>query len=140
MDFFNSLSIRIPLAIIGGILYGLLTHTMVIYLIPSYPIAIVGGIFVSLFYLSSRFLLLFSGINTPYYFKVKKGLSQRFNETTSFYQNAQWVGKFYHYHDIVLFIFLVIISIAFLVTLVLDGIGNQPLGKTIQDLWDDFTS
>ena len=140
MDFFNSLSIRIPLAIIGGLLYGLFTHAMVNFLNPSFPFAIVGGIVVFLFYLSSRLLLLFSGINTPYYFKVKKVVSKRFNETTFFYQSSQWVGKFYHYHDIVLFIFLGILSIAFLVTLVMDGIENQPLGKTIQNLWDDFTS
>lgn len=139
MDFFNSLSIRIPLAILGGILYGLFTHAMVIFLNPSYPIAMVGGILVFLFYLGSRLLLLFSGMNTPYYFKIRKVVSKRFNETTSFYQSAQWVGKFYHYHDIVLFIFLVILSIAFLVTLVLDGIWNQSLGKTVQNLWDNLS-
>lgn len=140
MSFFNSLSVRIPLALIGGILYGVLVHTMVIFLHPSNPIAVVGGIFIFLFYLSSRFLLLFSGTSTPYYYREEESLSKRFNESTSFYRAAQWVGKFYHYHDIVLLSFLVILSIAFLFTLVLDGIGEQPLGRTTQNLWDDFTS
>jgi len=134
MGFFNSLSIRIPLAIIGGILYSLLTYYIVILLgLPS-PLGILAAIFVFLFYLVSRLLILFSGIDSPYYSKGKKTIQGQHTETNSFYQTTQWVGKFYHYHDIVLFAFLVAISIAFLVSLIVDLAGAEPAGNTFQNL------
>ena len=136
MGFFNSLSIRIPLAVVGGILYGLLTYSILILLNLSSQIAIAGGIFVFLFYFGSRLLILFSGIDTAYYSKGEKIVSKSLYENTSFYQTAQWVGKLYHYHDIALFIFLLIIAIVFLISLIIDGIGNKPFGQTIQDIWD----
>jgi len=44
---------------------------------------------------------------------------------------AQWVGKFYPYHDIVLFIFWIIISVGFLISLIFDWLRNKPIGHTI---------
>ena len=140
MGFFNSLSTRIPLAIIGGILYGLLTYSIVILLDAPSPFAILGAIFVFLFYLVSRLLILFSGIDSPYYSKRTKGAPKSSVEKTSFYQTSQWVGKFYHYHDIVLFVFLVATSIAFLITLIVDWSGGKPPGNTIQSIWNFFIS
>ena len=55
MGFFNSLSIRIPLAIIGGILYGALTYTIAIFLDLPSEFAFSAAIIVFLFYLGSRF-------------------------------------------------------------------------------------
>jgi hypothetical protein len=136
MGFFNSLSIRIPLAIIGGILYGLLTYSVVILLDAPSPFAILGAIFVFLFYLVSRLLMLFSGIDSPYYSKGRNIISKEHGGKNSFYQTTQWVGKFYHYHDMILFAFLTAISIAFLASLMADWFGSKPIGSTIQNLRD----
>jgi hypothetical protein len=141
MGFFNSLSTRIPLAIIGGFLYSLLIYSIIILLLdlPS-QFAILGAAFVFLFYFGSRLLILFSGINSPYYSKGRKIISKQPVEKNSFYQTTQWVGKFYHYHDIVLFVFLVAISIAFLITLIIDLAGGEPAGNTSQTIWDALTT
>jgi len=132
MGFFNSLSIRIPLAIIGGILYGLLTYFVVILLDTPSPFAILGAILVFLFYLVSRLLMLFSGIDSPYYSKGKNIISKEPGGRNSFYQTTQWVGKFYHCHDTILFAFLAAISVFFLISLVLDWFWSKPIGNTIQ--------
>lgn len=132
MDFFNSFLIRITLAVIGGIFYAFLTYMIVMFLNLSYEFVIVAAVFVYLFYLSSRLLLLFSGIDSPYYSKGGKEIPQK----NSFYYTAQWVGKFYHNHDIILFVFLGILSIFFLITLAMDGLEGQPFGNTIQNLWN----
>ncbi|MBS3905898.1 MAG: hypothetical protein KGZ49_02570 [Syntrophaceae bacterium] len=136
LSFFNSLSIRIPLAVIGGVLYGLLTYAIVLTLNFPAQIGIGAGLLVFFLYLGLRLLVLFSGIDTPYYSKERKGSPY---ENTVFYQTAQWVGKFYHYHDIVLFAFLVILAIVFVISLIMDGIENRPWGQTIQDLWNKLT-
>ena len=136
MGFFNSLSIRIPLAIIGGILYSILTYSIVVLLVLSSELAVSAAIVVFLFYLGSRLLILFSGINSPYYSKMKRGTPNPPIETNSFHQTTQWVGKFYHYHDIVLFIFLAVLSIIFLISLVMDLAGSKLIGSTIQNLWN----
>jgi len=134
MSFFNSLSIRIPLAVIGGILYGFLTYHIIILLDLSAQIAISAAVFVFLLYLGSRLLILFSGIDSPYYSRRVKGIPKPSIEKNSFYSTTQWVGKFYHYHDIVLFIFLTLTAIVFLITLIIDGLGSKPVGSTIQSL------
>ena len=72
MGFFNSLSIRIPLAIIGGILYGTLTYTIVIFLDLPSEFAFSAAIVVFLFYLGSRLLILFSGIDISLLLKGRK--------------------------------------------------------------------
>lgn len=136
MGFFNSLTVRIPLAIMGGILYGLLTYGIFLALDLSQQTATAAGLLVFFLYLGSRLLVLFSGINTPYYSKERKGSPY---ENTAFYQTAQWVGKFYHYHDAVLFAFMVILAIVFVISLIMDGIENRPFGQTIQDLWNKLT-
>jgi hypothetical protein len=130
MDFFNSLLIRITLAVIGGIFYALLTYLIVMFLDLSYELVIVATVFVYFFYLSSRLLLLFSGVDSPYYSKGRRD----FPKKNYFYDTAQWVGKFYHQHDLVLFIFLGILSILFLITLGIDGSEGKPFGATIQHL------
>ncbi len=135
MDFFNSLVIRTTLAVIGGIFYAFLTYMIVLFLNLSYEFVIVVAVFVYLFYLSSRFLLLFSGIDSPYYSKGGKGLSKTPPEKNSFYITAQWVGKFYHHHDIILFVFLGILSILYLISLMMDGIGGKSFGDTIYHWW-----
>ncbi len=135
MDFFNSLLIRITLAVIGGIFYAFLTYLIVMFLNLSYEFVILAAAFVYLFYLSSRLLLLFSGIDSPYYSKPRKGPSIAPPEKNSFYTTAQWVGKFYHRHDIVLFVFLGLLSVAFLISLIVDGLGGMPFGNTVQNLW-----
>ena len=140
MYFFNSLLIRITLAIIGGIFYAFLTYMIVMFLNLSYEFVIVAAVFVYLFYLSSRLLLLFSGIDSPYYSKGGKGPLKTLSEKNSFYTTAQWVGKFYHHHDIALFIFLGMVSIVFLITLTIDGLGEKPFGETIQNLWNTLLS
>src|SRR4030043_830673 len=131
MDFFNSLLIRITLAVIGGIFYAFLTYRIVIFLYLSYEFVILAAVFIYLFYLSSRLLLLFSGIDSPYYSKPRKGPSIAPPQKNSFYTTAQWVGKFYHRHDIILFVFLGIVSIVFLISLVMDGLGEKPFGNTL---------
>jgi len=136
--FFNSLTTRIPLAIIGGVFYGLLAYYIVLLLDLPSQFAIFAAVFIFLFYVGSRLLILFSGIDTLYYSKRKKAPSKSFYEGTPFYQTAQWVGKFYHYHDIVLFAFLVILAIVFVISLIMDGIGNKPFGQTIKDFWNTF--
>lgn len=134
MSFFNSLSTRIPLAVIGGILYSLLTYSIIVLLDLSSQFAISASVLVFLFYLGSRFLILFTGIETPYFSKGKKDIPKQLFEKTSFYQTSQWVGKFYHYHDIVLFVFLTVTAIVFLISLIIDWSGNKPLGNMIQNL------
>jgi len=134
MSFFNSLSTRVPLAVAGGILYSGLTYSIIILLNLPFEFAIFAGLIVFLFYLGSRLLLLFSGIETPYYSRDKKVTSRQLYENTSFYQTAQWVGKFYYYHDWILFIFLIAVSIIFLTSLLIDWRSNKSMGETIQDL------
>ena len=138
MGFFNSLSIRLPLAVIGGILYGLLTYYIVILLgLPS-QLALFTALVVFLFYLASRLLILFSGIDTPYYSRVERTASEFLYENSSFYHTAQWVGKFYHYHDMAPFIFLILLAISFIISLGVDWWSEMPFGKTAQDLWNSL--
>jgi hypothetical protein len=118
---------------IGGVLYGILTYAIVLTLDFPAQTAIGAGLLVFFLYLGSRLLVLFSGINTPYYSKERKGSPY---ENTAFYQTAQWVGKFYHYHDAVLFAFMVVLSIAFLISIIIDLLGSKSLGHTIQNLWN----
>ncbi len=136
MGFFNSLLIRITLAVLGGILYALLTYALILSLNFSSPLAILAASLVYLLYLGSRLLLLFSGIDSPYYRRERKRPSRTLPERNSFQEAAQWVGKFYHQHDIALFVFLGILSVAFLVSLIVDGLGGHPLGETIENLWN----
>ena len=138
MGFFNSLLIRITLAVIGGVFYAFLTYLIVVFLNLSYEFVILTAVFVYLFYLSSRLLLLFSGIDSPYYSKGRKGSSIAPPEKNSFYTTAQWVGKFYHRHDIILFVFLGIVSIVFLISLVMDELGSKPIGNTLLILRNAF--
>jgi hypothetical protein len=128
------------LAVIGGIFYAFLTYRIVIFLKLPYELAILAPIFVYLFYLGSRLLLLFSGVDSPYYSRKRNGPSRISIEKNSFYATAQWVGKFYHNHDIVLFVFLGLLSVFFLISLALDALWRKPFGKTIQDLWNIFLS
>jgi hypothetical protein len=134
MSFFNSLSTRIPLAVIGGILYSFLTYYIIILLDLSSQFAISAAIFVFLFYFGSRLLILFSGIDSPYYSRRGRGIPKPPIEKNSFYSTTQWVGKFYHYHDVALFTFLMAISIVFLISLMIDWSGSKPFGHTIQNL------
>ena len=136
MGFFNSLLIRITLAILGGVLYALLTYALILSLNLSSPLAIVAAFFVYLFYLGSRLLLLFCGIDSLYYRRRREGPSKTTAEKNPFQNAAQWVGKFYHQHDIVLFVVLGLLSLVFLVSIGMDGLRGNPLGETIQDLWD----
>lgn len=140
MDFFNSLLIRITLAVVGGIFYAFLTYLIIMSLNLSDEFVIVAAVFVYLFYLSSRLLLLFSGINSPYYSRGGKGPSKTPLEKNSFYSTAQWVGKFYHQHDLILFGFLGILSIFFLITLAIDGFVGKSFGDTIQNFWNALLS
>lgn len=126
------------MAMVGGIFYGLLTQTITRLLGFSSELAVIAAFIVFFFYLVSRFLLLFSGIHTPYYSKGGKTSSMDLYENTYFYQTAQWVGKFYHYHDIALFVFLALLSIVFLISLILDLSGNGPIGNTMQSLLSSF--
>ena len=136
MGFFNSLLIRITLAVLGGVLYALLTYALILSLNLSSSLAALAAFFVYLLYLGSRLLLLFSGIDSRYYLRGGKGPSKTLPEKNSFQDAAQWVGKFYHQHDIVLFVLLGILSIVFLVSLVMDGLGGNPFGETIHHLWN----
>jgi len=126
------------MAMVGGIFYGLLTQTITRLLGFSSELAVIAAFIVFFFYLVSRLLLLFSGIHTPYYSKGKKTSSMDLYENTYFYQTAQWVGKFYHCHDMALFVFLALLSIVFLISLILDLAGNGPIGNTIQNLLSSF--
>jgi len=122
------------MAVVGGIFYALLTQTITLLLGFSSELALIAAFIVFFFYLVSRCLLLFSGIHTPYYSKGGKTSSMDLYENTHFYQTAQWVGKFHHYHDMALFIFLAVLSIAFLISLVIDWAESKPFGDTIQNL------
>lgn len=130
MGFFNSLSIRLPLAFIGGMLYALLTYCLGLVLRFPPHMAIGTGGFVFLLYLGSRVLILFSGIDTLYYSKARKESSYT---NTTFGQTAQWVGKFYHYHDVVLFTFLSLVAMGFIISLIMDGIRGKSWGQTVFD-------
>jgi hypothetical protein len=134
MGFFNSLSTRIPLAVMGGVLYGLLTYRIASFFSLSSEFSRFAAILVFLFYLGSRLLILFSGIDSPYYSRKGRALPPLFTENESFYRTGQWVGKFYHYHDIALFVFIVITSVVFIATLLADWSGGKPLGDTFQNL------
>lgn len=136
MSFFNSLSIRVSLAIIGGILYGFLTYHIIILLNLSSQFAISAAVFVFLFYLGSRLLILFSGIDSTYYSRRGKAIPKLPIEKNSFYSTTQWVGKFYHYHDVALFTFLVAISIVFLISSMIDWSGGKPVGNALSNFWN----
>ncbi len=138
MGFFNSLLIRITLAVIGGIFYAFLAYWIILSLGFPYEVAILVSVFVYLFYLGSRLLLLFSGIDSPYYSKGRKKPSTPPFQENPFYNTAQWVGKFYHQHDLVLFVFLGILSVLFLASLILDGLSGSPFGNTVRGLWNTF--
>ena len=138
MSFFHSLSVRISLAVLGGVLYAALSYSIVIFLGLSSDSALLLGALVFLFYCGSRLLILFSGIDSPYYSRRKATSGSSFEKDT-FYQTAQWVGRLYHYHDIVLLVFLVILSMAFLISLVIDGLRSQPVGSAFQNLRDALT-
>lgn len=126
MTFLNHLPNRVVLALVGGLLYGLLTYCLLTWLEVSLPLNISISGLVFLFYFGSRLLLLFSGVTTLYY-SGKKNL-KKFYEETPFYRTAQWVGKFYYYHDFVLFGFLILLCLVFMISLILDLLNHQPLG------------
>jgi len=134
MGFFNFLPIRIAMAVVGGTFYALLTQAIALLVGLSSELAVISAFIVFFFYLASRFLLLFSGIHTPYYSKGGRTSFVDLYENTYFYQTAQWVGKFYHYHDVALFVFLALLSIVFLISLVADLAGHKPLGDTLSNL------
>jgi hypothetical protein len=124
---------------IGGILYAALTHAIVILFGLSSKLALFPAIIVFLFYLGSRLLILFSGIDSLYYSKERKRDDQSPFKNTAFYFRVQTVGKFYHYHDLALFIVLTIAALIFLISLILDWSGDRPFGDTIRNLWDTFS-
>jgi len=136
VGFFNSLLIRITLAVLGGALYAFLTYALILSLNLSSPLPILAALFVYLLYLGSRLLLLFSGIDSPYYRRERMEPSKTLSGKNSFQEAAQWVGKFYHRHDIVLFVFLGFLSLFFLVSIGRDGLGGNPWGETIRNLWN----
>ncbi len=136
MSFFNSLSIRIALAIVGAILYGLLSSYILTLLGLSYELSLPASIIVFLLYLLSRFVLLFTGIQTRYYSKGNGTSSRGLYENTSFYRTAQWVGTFYHYHDLALFAFLTLLAISLLISLGVDWWREVPPGTTARKFWD----
>jgi len=130
---FNSLSIRILLALIGGIFYGLLVHAILSFVSFSgwaLPVTILA----SVLYVASRLLLLFSGIPTPYYSKRKGSLFQSLSEHHPFRKRAALIGDFYHYHDIALCIVMGIIGVGFIVSLFIDGFRGQFMGATFRYL------
>ena len=135
MGYFNSFSTRIPLALVGAILYSLLTYSILLILNLSIEWAIFASIFVFLFYFGSRIVILFSGVDSPYYSR-KGNVSKDEGEKNPFYRTTRWVGTFYHYHDFVLFGFLVAVAIVFLVTLIIDGSAGKSVGYTIENLWN----
>ena len=136
MGFFNSLPIRITLALMGGILYSLFTYSIVLFIDFPFRFAILSSGFVFFLYFGSRALILFSGIDSPYYSKKGGAIQKRPDEKNPFYQTTQWVGKFYHHHDRILFIFLTITATAFLISLMMDWTDGQPFGMTVQNLWN----
>jgi hypothetical protein len=140
MSFFNFLSIRVSLAIIGGILYGFLTYHIIILLDLSPQIALSAAVFVFLLYFGSRLLILFSGIDSTYYSRRQETIPKLPIEKNSFYSTTQWVGKFYHYHDGALFTFLAAISIVFLISSMIDWLGDKPVGNTFRDFWNALIS
>jgi hypothetical protein len=83
---------------------------MIILVDLSSQIAIFAAVFVFLLYVGSRPPILFSGIDSPYYSRRVKGIPKPPIEKNSFYSTTQWVGKLYPYHDIVPFVFLVLIK------------------------------
>lgn len=136
MGFFNSISFRLPLAVIGGLIYGLLAYPIVLFFNPFPGFALTIAFIVFLLYLGSRLLLLLSGVNTLYYFVGEKDSPQAFDTHLPFHRTAQWVGKFYHYHDIFLITLLTAVSLIFLISLVLDFTGSRLWGSTALDLWE----
>jgi hypothetical protein len=126
------------MAVVGGIFYGLLTQAITLLLGFSSELAVIAAFVVFFFYLVSRFLLLFSGIHTPYYSREGKPSSMNLYENTYFRQTAQWVGKLYHDHDVALFVFLALLSTAFLISLITDLSGNRPIGNTMRNLFGSF--
>ena len=140
MGYFNSFSTRIPLALVGAILYSLLTYSIILILNLSIEWAIFASIFVFLFYFGSRLVILFSGVDSPYYSRKGKVISKDESEKDPFCRTTRWVGTFYHYHDFALFGFLVAIAIVFLVTLIIDGSAGKPVGYTIENLWNTLLS
>jgi len=129
VTFLNHLPNRVALALIGGILYALLTYCLLGFFEISgrFSLAMSGIVF--LLYFGSRLVLLFSGINTLYYSRGKD--LRKFYEGTSFYSVAQWVGRFYYYHDLALFGFLILLCLVFIFSLILDLLHHQPLGHTL---------
>jgi hypothetical protein len=136
MSFFNSLAIRIPLALIGGILYSLLAYGILLSVEPLNSLALPAGLFIFVSYVGSRLLLLFSGYDSPYY---ARGRLRQPNQSEHFFRASQWVGKFYRDHDLFLFAFLILICLAFIITGLFDWAGHRPLGETIQNLWERIT-
>ena len=74
MGFLNSLLIRITLAVIGGVFYAFLSYMIVMFLHLPSEFVFLASAFVYLFYLGSRLLLLFSGVDSPYYSRKKTGI------------------------------------------------------------------
>ena len=124
ISFLNSLSKRVPLALVGGVLYGLLAYGILHELNLPSEVASAAAALLFLFYTGSRFLLLFSGIDSDYYSRPTWKPSKHPYENTPFSRAAQWVGKFYHYHDIALFIILMTGSLLFLGFLLINGVKS----------------
>lgn len=130
----HSLSSRIPLAIVGGILYGSLVHRILTVLDGPPEFSLFSGVFLFLFYVGSRLLILLSGVNSAYYSRTRETGGKHIYENTFFFHTTQWVGKFYHYHDIALFLLLLAVCFLFLSALSVDWFEGEPLGNTFLKL------
>ncbi|OGP61227.1 MAG: hypothetical protein A2162_04440 [Deltaproteobacteria bacterium RBG_13_52_11b] len=134
MSFFNSLSTRIALSVVGGILYSLLIYAIVTLLNLPSELSFVVAIVLFLLYVGSRFLILFSGIDSGYYSRSGRKVSNHPYKNTYFFQTTQWVGRFYHYHDIALFIVLMVICFLFLGSLLVDWLEGELIGNSFLHL------
>jgi len=137
MGFFNSLFDTNHSGRPGGVLYALLAYALILSLNLSSPLPILAAFLVYLFYLGSRLLLLFFLKSTPLTIDGKeKDLQDHPPRRIHSKRQPNGWEKFYHQHDIVLFRFLGILSLTFLVSLIMDGLGGNPFGETIQNLWN----
>jgi len=128
MGFSIPLLIRITLAVLGGVLYALLAYALI--LSPIFLLHSLSWLhFLSIFSTSAQDFFSFFLESTPLLSTERKGPSRPSPEKNSFQEAAQWVGKFYHQHDVVLIVFSGILSITFLVSVIMDGLGGNLLER-----------
>jgi len=135
MGFLNARSIRIPLALVGGALYGLLTDALCRVIGRSSNVGIALGS-PSFSFISFRGSFFCSLGSTPVTLQARKGRPRgTLRKTVVSIGPANGVGNSITIMNIALLLALSLICMVCLVWFGIEGVQGKPFGETLQHLF-----